>query len=57
MKNSITYNTKSLKMIENIDGSKTQKKFKTLESLLEDKKLIEDYIAENPSEKINIILK
>ena len=44
-------------MIENIDGIKTTKKFKTLEALLEDKKIIEDYIAENPSEKINIIIK
>ena len=56
MQNSITYDTKTLKMLEIIDGSKTQKKFKTLELLLEDKKETENYILENPKDKIKIIL-
>jgi hypothetical protein len=54
---SITYNTTNLKMIESINGSKSQTTFKTLELLLNDKKLLEDYIEETPEDYIKIILK
>lgn len=57
MKNSITYYQETLKMIEVIDGKKTQTTFKTLKELLEDKELTDEYISENPSTKMITILK
>lgn len=57
MKNTITYNKETLKMIEIVDGQKTQTTFKSLELLLEDKEITEEYISENPECNMKIIIK
>tara|TARA_R110000824_G_scaffold41370_1_gene123163 strand:+ start:546 stop:719 length:174 start_codon:yes stop_codon:yes gene_type:complete len=57
MKNTITYNKETLKMIEIVDGQKTQTTFKSLELLLEDKEITEEYISENPECNMQIIIK
>ena len=54
--NTITYNTKTLKMIEKINGSVTRKTFKSLVLLLEEKQETEDYLLEYPESKVKLII-
>ena len=56
MKNTIIYNRDTLKMVENINGCKTTKKFKSLDAMLEDKEITEEYILEDADCKVRVIL-
>ena len=55
--NTITYNTKKLISIEKDGSTKTQTKFKSLESLMDDYNLMLEFNKENPQITAELIIK